>query len=154
MKTKLIPLVFAGGALGTLLRYLLSELTSWFVVDQNAFSFNTGWYAVAGNASIFDPGSAQLETLSGIIALTLVNALGAAALGWFNGDRRFQTDARRAFWSIGFAGGFTTMSGLFVWLVFVAQFETTISLLALAISVILSWLAHVNALKIAQKWRG
>ena len=150
---KLIGLVFAGGALGTLLRYLFAELTSWIVVDQNAFAIGADWSASAGS-EIFNPAAPQIATLSGIIALTLANALGAGALGWFNGDRRFNTDARRAFWSVGFAGGFTTMSGLFVWLIFVAQFPTIFTLFALAISVLFAGFVHVICLKLAEKWRG
>ena len=50
-----------------------------------------------------------------LITLYVVNLLGAAALGWFNGDNRFHSDNARAFWSIGLAGGFTTMSGVALW---------------------------------------
>ena len=45
-------------------------------------------------------------------AIALVNLLGAFAIGFFNGHRYFHTDARRALYSIGFCGGFTTLSGL------------------------------------------
>jgi fluoride ion exporter CrcB/FEX len=46
-----------------------------------------------------------------------VNLLGAAFLGWVNGAAqgpkpRFVTPASKWFWGAGFAGGFTTMSGL------------------------------------------
>ncbi len=47
-----------------------------------------------------------------LMGLVLVNTLGAAALGWFNGDKRFDTAEQKAFWAVGLAGGFTTMSGL------------------------------------------
>lgn len=73
---KIIRLTFLGGAIGTLLRYLLT---------------------------IF---------ISNIPGVLLANLLGAFAIGWFNADDRFNTDERKAFWSIGVAGGFTTMSGL------------------------------------------
>jgi fluoride ion exporter CrcB/FEX len=77
---KVLALAFAGGVLGTALRYGLANLT-----QQN------------------------------LITLFVVNLVGATALGWFNSDSRFFTDPMRAFWSVGFAGGFTTMSGLAVW---------------------------------------
>ena len=45
-------------------------------------------------------------------SIALVNLAGAFAIGFFNGHRYFHTDARRAIYSIGFCGGFTTLSGL------------------------------------------
>lgn len=45
-------------------------------------------------------------------SVALVNLLGAFAIGFFNGHRYFQTDVRRALYSIGFCGGFTTLSAL------------------------------------------
>lgn len=50
----------------------------------------------------------------------LVNMLGAAFLAWFNAvqsipNTKFTTEAARLFWGAGFAGGFTTMSGLALW---------------------------------------
>ena len=49
--------------------------------------------------------------------LLVVNLLGAAFLGWVNGSAqgpkpRFISAASKWFWGAGFAGGFTTMSGL------------------------------------------
>lgn len=44
--------------------------------------------------------------------LWVANLLGAVAIGVFLGLKWFSTDARRAFFVTGFAGGFTTMSGL------------------------------------------
>lgn len=44
--------------------------------------------------------------------LFVVNLLGAFALGWFNSSKRFDSESARAFWGVGFAGGFTTMSGV------------------------------------------
>ncbi len=74
-------LVFAGGALGSLLRFLVGEV------------------------------------LDNLVALAVVNLLGAAFLGWFNGSvaaakPKFTGSAPAQFWGAGFAGGFTTMSGL------------------------------------------
>ena len=90
---KLIALVFAGGAAGTLARYGVGLVTNWAV------------------------------------AVVVVNLLGATFLGAVNGlgskmGNHFSTDGARAFWGAGFAGGFTTMSGLagaFVLLNFVGQ---------------------------------
>ena len=45
-------------------------------------------------------------------AVAVVNLLGAFAIGFFNGHRYFHTDGRRAFYSVGFCGGFTTLSSM------------------------------------------
>ncbi|MFM6962882.1 MAG: fluoride efflux transporter FluC [Micrococcales bacterium] len=45
-------------------------------------------------------------------AIATVNLLGAYAIGFFNGHSWFNTDARRALYSVGFCGGFTTLSAL------------------------------------------
>ncbi len=81
LTAKSMLLVFAGGALGSLLRFLIGEV------------------------------------LDNLIALALVNLLGAAFLGWINGSAaaakpRFTGASVAQFWGAGFAGGFTTMSGL------------------------------------------
>jgi fluoride ion exporter CrcB/FEX len=44
--------------------------------------------------------------------LWVANLLGAVAIAVFLGIKWFNTDSRRAFFITGFAGGFTTMSGL------------------------------------------
>lgn len=49
---------------------------------------------------------------SSFIAVAAVNLLGAFAIGFFNGHRSFHTDARRALFSVGFCGGFTTLSSM------------------------------------------
>lgn len=73
---KILRLTFLGGAIGTLLRYLLTIV------------------------------------LTNIPGVLLANLVGAFAIGWFNADDRFKSDESKALWSVGFAGGFTTMSGL------------------------------------------
>ncbi len=73
---KTIGLVFAGGALGTLLR------------------FSTSW------------------GLDEMISVAIVNIVGSALIGWLNSDPRFASEGKRAFWAVGFSGGFTTMSAL------------------------------------------
>jgi CrcB protein len=76
--------VFIGGALGTMLRYFLSEAIS--VTAE----FPTGE----------------------LIALTTVNLLGAHFLGLTARLPYFQTLWCKWLWAYGFAGGFTTMSAV------------------------------------------
>jgi fluoride ion exporter CrcB/FEX len=45
---------------------------------------------------------------------SIVNLLGAAALGFVTSHKFFAAATRQSFWGIGFLGGFTTMSGLAV----------------------------------------
>ena len=73
---KSLSLVFAGGTLGTLLR----------------FSFDI--------------------TLGTLLSVAAVNIIGSIVIGWINSDPRTSRVGRRQFWSVGFAGGFTTMSGV------------------------------------------
>jgi CrcB protein len=51
---------------------------------------------------------------SQIIVTSIVNLLGAAALGFVTSNRFFASSTRQGFWGVGFLGGFTTMSGLAV----------------------------------------
>ena len=80
----MVGYVFLGGALGTMLRYLLSDL----------ISLN------------FDYPSGEL------IALTVVNLIGAYVLGLAAKMPFFQSFFCRNFLAAGFAGGFTTMSAV------------------------------------------
>lgn len=89
-------LVFAGGALGTWGRWAIGEGTSTFVTAT----------APSGYSVWTDPT---------FLMLVIVNILGSAALGFVNAHHKFQTDEKRAFWAVGFCGGFTTMSTLAVW---------------------------------------
>lgn len=82
LNAKSMLLVFAGGALGSILRYFAGAVL-----------------------------------INNFVALAVVNLLGAAFLGWFNGSAKagkpkFTAAGSGQFWSVGFAGGFTTMSGL------------------------------------------
>lgn len=79
LTAKSSALVFAGGAIGSLLRWALGE----------AFDL--------------------------VAMLWLANLLGSLMLGFANGHSWFSSEGRRQFWSIGFCGGFTTMSGLAIW---------------------------------------
>ncbi|MFM1973346.1 MAG: hypothetical protein RLZZ345_430 [Actinomycetota bacterium] len=73
-----VLLTFSGGAIGSLLRFLISEVNST------------------------------------LVALWIVNILGALFVGFFAGHKWFKTESRRAFFSTGLAGGFTTMSAIAV----------------------------------------
>ena len=81
-------LVFLGGALGALLRYLVG-----------------GSLELALGAS-----------LAGSLSLLLVNVIGATFLGYTTTNKRFASEDQRSFWSAGFCGGFTTMSGIALFL--------------------------------------
>ncbi len=49
-------------------------------------------------------------------SLWLVNIVGTIFLAWVNSSAWFSSASRRAFWATGFAGGFTTMSGIAVFI--------------------------------------
>lgn len=76
MKPKLLLLTFAGGAVGSALRY-------GFTIYLTQFAW-----------------------------LLVVNLLGAFVLGLIQTNRRFAAPESQFLWGAGFAGGFTTMSGL------------------------------------------
>ena len=88
IKAKLLGYVFLGGVLGTMLRYLIFE-------------------AMAGLASY--------PTYE-LIALFIVNLTGAFFLGLTARYPYFQLETCRNLWGVGFAGSFTTMSALTVWI--------------------------------------
>jgi CrcB protein len=77
-------LVFLGGGLGSLARYLVGS----------------GLEVTAGSA------------LAGVLSLFLVNVAGAFFLGLVSFHPLFASEQRKSFWGSGFAGGFTTMSGV------------------------------------------
>ena len=54
---------------------------------------------------------ALFVTLGDLVSVLIVNLIGSALLGWFNGNKKYDTDEFNALWKTGFAGGFTTMSG-------------------------------------------
>ena len=88
IKAKLLGYVFLGGVLGTMLRYLIFE-------------------AMAGLASY--------PTYE-LIALFIVNLTGAFFLGLTARYPYFQLETCRNLWGVGFAGSFTTMSALTLWI--------------------------------------
>ncbi len=98
LTTKVIGLTFLGGAVGTSLRLLIAEWLDDLIINTN------------------EAARSEQVLTSTIVMLFVVNLTGAAALGFFNSSRFFQTDARQAFFSVGLAGGYTTMSGVALWL--------------------------------------
>ena len=85
MKINKYLLVFIGGGLGALLRYLLAATMELFLAP-----------AIANSLSLY-----------------VVNIAGALFLGLVSA---FRTEEQRIFWGAGFAGGFTTMSGVAIFL--------------------------------------
>lgn len=59
--------------------------------------------------------------LGDLPSVVLVNILGSALIGWLNGNKKYDTDSRNAFWKIGFSGGFTTMSSFAALIVLYTQ---------------------------------
>ena len=88
MTSRDFSLVFLGGSLGALLRYLI------------------------GGTLELSLGS----SVAGSLSLLLVNVLGAMFLGFINFNSRFNTELSKSFWAAGFCGGFTTMSGIALFL--------------------------------------
>lgn len=77
--------IFLGGALGSLSRYAL-----WLGVEQ-----------------------AQVSVLLvELLSTSVVNIAGASFLGFVHSSAFNKGEKAKAFWGSGFAGGFTTMSGL------------------------------------------
>lgn len=85
MKLALLFAIFLGGALGSLSRYAI-----WVGASQAGVS-----------VLIFD-----------LVATSIVNIAGAAFLGFVHSSAFRMSEKAKAFWGSGFAGGFTTMSGL------------------------------------------
>ena len=103
---KIVWLTFLGGALGSLSRWSLSEISD------------------------------------DMVSLWLVNLIGAFLVGIFNGLEYFKSDARRALWSAGFAGGFTTMSGIAV--LVLSRNADAISLALMILSGLLCYFAAIK----------
>ena len=82
---QVIRLTFLGGALGTLIRFVL------------------------------------LLGFGDLPSVLFVNLVGAALIGWLNGDKKYNTDSLNALWKVGFAGGFTTMSSFAALIVLYTQ---------------------------------
>lgn len=87
-KAKLLGYVFLGGVLGTMLRYLIFEAM----------------------------GPLSNQPTVELIALFIVNLSGTFFLGLTARYPYFQTEVCRNLWGVGFAGSFTTMSALTLWI--------------------------------------
>ena len=81
---RMLGYVFLGGSLGTMLRYLIFELIN------ESVSYPTGE----------------------LIAIFTVNLIGSYFLGVTARHPIFQSENKSSFWGVGFAGGFTTMSAV------------------------------------------
>ena len=94
-----IALVFLGGALGAILRWVL-----------------TVWIPALGDPTQVPGAATPLNVTGGIplgdIALLVVNVLGALLLGLLVGMIPNSAHPRRAFWGTGVLGGFTSFSSL------------------------------------------
>lgn len=110
---KTLGLVFLGGALGSLARFILGEY----------------W-------------------LDDFWLLLVVNTLGSILIGCANALPRLQSESVKAFVSIGFAGGFTTMSGLAVFLVDAGQLWGAVGILVVGLGGY--WLGSVAG----RRWGG
>ena len=106
-----VLLTFSGGAIGSLLRFLISEVNSTMV------------------------------------ALWIVNIVGALFVGFFAGHKWFKTESRRAFFSTGLAGGFTTMSAIAI-LPLGPNFDASFDAVSIAAMVALGMVAYWLGLKV------
>jgi fluoride ion exporter CrcB/FEX len=87
-KAKLLGYVFLGGVLGTMLRCLIFEAL----------------------------GPLSNQPAIELVALFVVNLAGTFFLGLTARYPYFQTEVCRNLWGVGFAGSFTTMSALTLWI--------------------------------------
>lgn len=98
---------------------------------------------------------ALLFSFGELIAVVFVNVLGAALLGWLNGNTKYDSHDFSALWKTGFAGGFTTMSGFAALIVLYGQANALVAvagtLLITAISLGAYWLAFKQSRKNSSK---
>ena len=87
MKLAILFAIFLGGSLGSVARYSI-----WLSVEQ------------AGTSLL----------VIDVVTTSIVNIAGAGFLGFVNSSAFDKGEKTKAFWGSGFAGGFTTMSGLAV----------------------------------------
>ena len=84
LNSRMLGYIFLGGMLGTMLRFMIHELIA---------------------------GMAEYPTYE-LIALSIVNLLGALFLGFTARYPYFQLETCRNLWAVGFAGSFTTLSAV------------------------------------------
>lgn len=88
-------------------------------------------------------------TLPQIAMLFAVNLLGAAFLGLVNSNPVFDSGASKVFWGVGFAGGFTTMSGVALWMIATSGSATFAPLTVIAMFV-LGVLAYLLGIRLGK----
>jgi CrcB protein len=89
-------------------------------------------------------------TLGDLVSVLIVNLIGSALLGWFNGNKKYDTDEFNALWKTGFAGGFTTMSGFAALIVLYTQNLGVPAIIATIVITASSLAAYWLAFKIAR----
>jgi CrcB protein len=86
-------------------------------------------------------------TFGDLPSVIFVNLVGAALIGWLNGNKKYNTDELNALWKIGFAGGFTTMSGFAALIVLYTQGIGVVAIVFALLITVLSlgayWFAFV-----------
>ncbi len=93
---------------------------------------------------------ALFVTLGDLPSVLLVNLIGSALIGWFNGNKKLDTDDFNALWKTGFAGGFTTMSGFAALVILYSQNLGVIAIIATLLITGVSVAAYWFAYKIAR----
>jgi len=93
---------------------------------------------------------ALFVTLGDLVSVLIVNLIGSALLGWFNGNKNNDTDEFNSFWKTGFAGGFTTMSGFAALVILYSQNLGVIAIIATLLITGVSVAAYWFAYKIAR----
>jgi CrcB protein len=93
---------------------------------------------------------ALFVTLGDLMSVLIVNLIGSALLGWFNGNKKYDTDDFNALWKTGFAGGFTTMSGFAALIVLYTQNLGVLAIIATMVITAASLAAYWLAFKIAR----
>jgi fluoride ion exporter CrcB/FEX len=108
LKAKLLLLTFAGGAIGSALRFVISEASG-----------------------------------SQVTALWLVNLFGALLLGFVHTSKLTATAENHAFLATGFAGGFTTVSGLLTFALLAPEGNFQFVALQVAVGIAIYWLGRI-----------
>ena len=93
---------------------------------------------------------ALFATLGDLPSVLIVNLIGSALIGWFNGNKKLDTDEFNALWKTGFAGGFTTMSGFAALIVLYSQNMSVVAIIAALLITGVSLAAYWFAYKIAR----
>ena len=92
------------------------------------------------------------EVNSTLVALWIVNILGALLVGFFAGHKWFKTESRRAFFSTGLAGGFTTMSAIAI-LPLGPNFDAISIGAMVAVGMIAYWLGLKIGSRMSDSWK-